>query len=130
MTADNAILSRSRPFPKHRLHRMNLPHFIFRPAIMLSLLCISCDSDDPALIAKKNAQATEITRLKGEIALLEEKLRNLPPDVSGELERRREEVAKQQAAIDGLEAGIREQEQRKNELQREFDAYKAKYGIN
>ncbi|HSP44201.1 MAG TPA: hypothetical protein VLO11_15100 [Luteolibacter sp.] len=109
---------------------MNLPHFIFRPAIMLSLLCISCDSDDPALIAKKNAQATEITRLKGEIALLEEKLRNLPPDVSGELERRREEVAKQQAAIDGLEAGIREQEQRKNELQREFDAYKAKYGIN
>ncbi len=109
---------------------MKLLNFISRPAIMVSLLCISCDKDDPALIEKKNAQASEITRLKGEIALLEEKLRNLPPDVSDELERKRGEVAKQQAAIDQLETGIREQEQRKNALQREFDAYKAKYGIN
>ena len=109
---------------------MKLPQIISLPAVMLSLLCVSCDKEDRALIEKKNTQATEITRLKGEIALLEEKLRNLPPDVSGELERKRKEVAKQQAVIDELEAGIRVQEQRKNELQREFDAYKAKYGIN
>lgn len=90
---------------------------------------VSCDREDPALLQKKNDQAKEIIRLKGEILILEEKVQNMPPDVSAELETRRKEIASQEAAIKDLEANVKELEQRKLELQREFDAYKGKYRL-
>ena len=97
--------------------------------ILLIPLCFASCGEDPKLIEKKNVQAAEITRLKGEVALVEEKLRNLPPDVSGELEAKRKEIAEQEAEIKKLEAEVQEREERKNALQRDFDAYKAKYKI-
>ena len=98
-------------------------------AIVATFFCVCC-GDDVELIEKKNSQAAEITRLQGEIALIEEKLRTLPPDLSGELESKRKEIAAQEAEIKQLEAKIREQEERKNALQQEFSAYRAKDKIN
>jgi peptidoglycan hydrolase CwlO-like protein len=97
--------------------------------LLIPLLFPSC-GEDPKLIEKKNTQDAEISRLKGEVALVEEKLKNLPPDVSEELQEKRKEISDQQAEIKKLEMEIQEQQERKNTLQREFDAYKAKYKIN
>lgn len=97
-------------------------------AILLVFSCCSC-GEDAVLVEKKNAQATEITRLKGEINLLEEKIKNLPPDVTEELEAKRNEIEEQKAVIKKLEAEVWDQEERKNDLQREFDIYRARYKI-
>lgn len=108
---------------------MNLIHSSAISTVLVAFLCVSC-KEDPALIEKKNSQAAEITRLKGEIELLEEKIKNLPPDVSDELETKRAEVTRQEARIKQLEVDVRGQEDVKNSIQREFDAYRAKYKIN
>lgn len=92
------------------------------------LLCASC-GEDPKLVEKHNRQQAEIARLKGEIALLEEKLKSMPPDVSQELETARKRSAEQSAAVAELEREVGELNQRKRALQSEFDSYRAKYQI-
>lgn len=95
---------------------------------MLSLMFVSC-GDDPVMVAKREQQKAEISKLKGELALIEEKLKNLPPDVSTELEEARELAAKQQSEVATLEKDVAALEERKRVLQGEFDAYKVKYQL-
>ena len=63
----------------------------------------SCDS--PELVRKRDQQSIEITKLKGELAIVEEKLKDVPPDRSKELATIEEE-AKIQAVIDLIDSGI------------------------
>lgn len=93
----------------------------------LSVLLISSCGDDPELVAKREKQRTEITRLKGEIAILEEKIKVMPPDVSEELEQAKERAKTQAEEIAKLESEVSALEARKRSLQDEFDKYRAKY---
>ncbi len=90
---------------------------------------VSC-GDDPQLVAKRESQKTEIARLSGELALIEEKLKNLPPDVSKELEAARAKADAQIVEVTRLESGLAQLEARRDDLKAEFDAYRAKYPIN
>lgn len=92
------------------------------------MLCISCE-DDPKLVEKQAQQNLEITRMNGEIVLLEEKIKNLPPDVSKELVQTEQQVKEQAAEVAKLEAEITELESRKRSMQSEFDSYRAKYQL-
>lgn len=94
----------------------------------LALCCASC-GDDPKLVAKREQQKAEISRLKGELALLEEKLKNLPPDVSEDLAKAKKESEVQTAEIASLETEVAALDARKRELQSEFDSYRAKYQL-
>jgi peptidoglycan hydrolase CwlO-like protein len=96
--------------------------------VLIALTCGSC-SDDPKLVEKREKQKAEITRLKGEVALIEEKLKNLPPDVSADLAKARKTSEQQTAEIAELEKEVAVLETRKRTLQNEFDAYRAKYQI-
>lgn len=81
------------------------------------------------MVAKSERQKAEISRLKGDLAIIEEKLKNMPPDVSGELEAARKKAEEQTVEINGLEAEIKELQSRKRALQGEFDSYRAKYQL-
>ena len=96
--------------------------------VLSAMLFCSC-GDDPALVEKRDKQRTEITRLKGEIALIEEKLKSMPPDVSGELESARKRSAEQMAEVETLEKEIAALETKKRAIQAEFDSYRAKYQL-
>lgn len=95
---------------------------------LIALSCASC-SDDPKLVEKREKQKAEITRLKGELALIEEKLKSLPPDVSSDLVEAQQLSEKQAAEVAGLEKEVEGLETRKRSLQGEFDAYRAKYQV-
>jgi chromosome segregation ATPase len=107
---------------------MKYPLSICLIPVFIALACVSC-GDDPQLVEKREKQKAEITRLQGELALIEEKLKTIPPDVSAELEAAKQEVATQIADIASLEEQVSALAAAKRSLQSEFDAYKAKYPI-
>lgn len=94
----------------------------------IALLCPSCH-DDPKLVEKREQQKAEIGRLKGELALIEEKLKNLPPDVSEQLPEAKAISEKQTAEIASLQTEVASLEARKRAMQSEFDAYRVKYQV-
>ena len=100
----------------------------FSLIVLIALSCASC-GDDPKLLEKREQQKAEITRLKGELALIEEKLKNLPPDVSTDLTEAKKLSDKQTAEVAELEKEVAGLDARKRLLQSEFDAYKAKYEL-
>jgi peptidoglycan hydrolase CwlO-like protein len=94
--------------------------------LLISVLLTSC-GDDPAMVEKREKQKTEISRLKGELNLIEEKLKNIPGDVSEELTKARKDAEQQAEEIAKLEAEITALDTRKRTLQSDFDSYRAKY---
>lgn len=96
--------------------------------LFVTLVSVSC-SEDPVMVEKREKQRAEITRLKGELALIEEKLKNLPPDVSGELDTLKKVSVKQLAEVEKLEAEVAELELRKRGIQKEFEDYQIKYKV-
>lgn len=96
---------------------------------MLALALASCGGDDPELVEKLEKQKAEVTRLRGELALIEEKLKYVPEDVSGELAKAEDQAEEQAGEIGRLEDEIASLQERKSSLQEEFDAYRQKYQI-
>lgn len=96
--------------------------------LLLALLAPSC-KDDPALVQKREEQKAQIARLKGDLLIVEEKLKNLPPDVSGELAEVKQLADKQNTEIAALESEVSTLEAKKRALQGEFDTYKVKYQV-
>lgn len=97
-------------------------------AVLLTLFCASC-SDDPKLVEKREQQKAEISRLKGELALIDEQLKSLPPDVSTDLAEAKQLSGKQSAEVAALETEVAALDAKKRALQKEFDAYQAKYRV-
>lgn len=100
----------------------------FSLLILIALFCASC-SDDPKLVEKREKQKAEITRLKGELALIEERLKSLPPDISKDLAEARQLSEKQTVEVAALEKEVAVLDAKKRSLQGEFEAYRAKYQV-
>jgi cell division protein FtsB len=97
-------------------------------AALLMMASASC-GDDPKLVEKREQQKAEITRLKGEIALIDEKLKNLPPDVTSQLVDAKAAAEKQAAEVAALEREVGDLDARKRALEKEFDTYRVKYPV-
>ncbi len=95
-------------------------------AVFAAVLC-SCDS--PEAVRKRDQQALEITKLRGELAVLEERLKSLPPDRTADLSAIEEETKKQQEEITKLEGEIKDLEAKRESVKKEFEEYKRKYVI-
>ncbi len=106
---------------------MTSPKPLYVLAAIVAVSCTSCE--DPKLVAKRDQQKAEITRLKGEVALIEEKLKSLPPDVSTELADAKKLSAKQNAEVESLQTEIAGLETKKAELEKEFQSYQIKYQV-
>jgi chromosome segregation ATPase len=100
------------------------------PLILAGLPMIlgSC-RENPELVRQREEQRAEIKRLGGEIALLEERLKDIPNVREEDLSKAREEVATQEREIVRLEEDISGLELRKRQLEKEFAAYKVKYRV-
>jgi Skp family chaperone for outer membrane proteins len=105
---------------------MTSPSPLHLLAAIVAISCASC-GDDPKLVEQRDKQKAEITRLKGELALIDEKLKTLPPDVSDELAEAKKLSAKQTAEVEALQTEVAALEEKKSALQSEFDAYQVKY---
>lgn len=107
---------------------MRFSRYSYSLVALLALALASC-GEDPKLVEKREKQRAEITKLKGEVALIEEKLKNLPPDVSSDLAEAKAASEKQNAEVAALESEVAALDARKRSLQGEFDAYRTKYQV-
>lgn len=98
----------------------------FLVIVLTSICCASC-KEDPELVAKRDKQRLEISRLREELEVMDEKLKTLPPDVSADLEKAELRAKEQAAEVARLEAEITDLQFRKRTIQAEFDSYRAKY---
>ena len=103
-------------------------YYFYSVVVLLALSCVSC-GDNPELVEKREKQKAEIVRLTGELTLIDEKLNNMPPDVTAELVEAKLLAVKQSAEVADLEIEIERLTARKISLLAEFEAYKAKYQI-
>lgn len=102
---------------------------LYRPwplAALLVLAITSCD-DDPALIEKREKQRAEVIKLKGEIALIEERIKSMPADVSEELTAAKQVAAENAAEVEKLETEVAALEAKRRSLQDDFDTYRIRY---
>lgn len=98
-------------------------------AIALSILCVSC-GEDPELVKKHGEQQAEIAKLRGELALVQERLKNIPQDRSADLENASTEAKKLEEERGRLTDEVAGLETEKKALQEKFEAYKRKYAVN
>ena len=68
-------------------------------AVLAAILLASCGGKDPRLVKKAADQQTEIARLRGELGLLDEQLKNLPQDRSAELAEARKTAEAEKAFL-------------------------------
>lgn len=97
--------------------------------IAVSLLFLSCDSEDSALIQRHGEQQAEIAKLDGELSLLQARLKNIPVDQSSELNNTIEEGEKLETELSQLKANVVSLEAEHKELTEKFEDYKRKYSI-
>lgn len=111
---------------------MNPPvRSIFCPALGLALatcFLTSC-GDDPQLVLKRDQQRAEITKLQSELAILQEKMGDIPPDRSREIEGMKKDVEDNRARIATLEGEIDSLEKEKAEVEKQHQAYRRKYVV-
>ncbi len=97
------------------------------PLALLLVLTLSSCSDDPEMVEKREKQRAEIIQLKGQLALLDERIKSMPPDVTEELAAAKLEAAKNVAEVDELEIEVAALEAKKRAVQAEYDAYRIRY---
>lgn len=98
---------------------------IFTAMVMLTC-CVSC-KQDPELVEKRAKQKAEIARLSGELSDMQDKINQMPPDVTEQLTEVRKQAETQAAEVTRLEAEVAALTKRKRAVQEEFDAYRVKY---
>jgi len=103
--------------------------FLTGKILAASLILSSCGGEDPKLVKRHGEQQVEIARLTGELALLQERLKNLPPDQSKELSKTVAESAKLEVERTRLEGEVVVLESEHKELLEQFEDYKRKYAI-
>lgn len=116
---------------KQSLHRAGVSatdkirwYFVFI-AVLASVSC----GEDPELVEKRDQQKKEITQLNSELAVVLERLKNIPPDVTQELAVAKLLEEKTSAEIESLESEIAVLEADKTSQQQKLQAYQMKYRL-
>lgn len=97
-------------------------------SVLLAAGLTSC-KEDPELVRKRDDQQAEITRLKGEVALLDEKLKEPVPDRTKDLAKAKEQIETQTAEIARIEKEIASLEAKKAAAEKDFADYRQKYTL-
>lgn len=107
---------------------MNPTSFQRAAALLLAVASVSC-GDDPELVRQRDEQKAEIRKLEGELAILQERIEQAPPDRGTDLLRLKEEALQNQQKIEALETEIAELEKRKVKIDADHQAYRRKYPV-
>ena len=97
-------------------------------AIALSIPLISCN-EDPELVRKRGEQEAEIAKLKGELAIMDERLKFMPEDKTADLEEAKRETKKLEEEHERLVGEVAGLEEENRKIQREYEEYKRKYVV-
>lgn len=97
-------------------------------AIAICMFVVSCN-EDPELVRKHGEQEAEIAKLKGEITLMEERLKYLPPDQSSELATAEQETRKLEAEHKQLADEVAKLESERDALKQQYEDYRRKYAV-
>ncbi len=89
-----------------------------------AFFCVSC-KEDPKIVEQRAKQKVEIARLNGDLAEVELGIRNLPPDLSSDLEKARRIAEEKTVEVMKLETEVSGLSARKRLLQAEFDTWRA-----
>lgn len=101
-----------------------------RPALLgLACMFVSSCGENPELQAKKEQQSAEIRKLDGELTIIQDKLAQMPPDRSFELNKLRQEAAANKEAVAALEAEVASLKTKKEGLEDDLKTYRSKYVI-
>ena len=105
-------------------------HPWLRPAAALALCAFfsSC-GDDPALVLKRDQQRAEITKLQSELAILQERMEQIPPDRSAEVAQLKQDAEANRGQIAELETEVAALEKEKAEIEKQHEAYRRKYVV-
>lgn len=95
-------------------------------ALVLCLAFSSC-SDDPELVRQREEQKVEISKLEGELAILEEKLEQVPKDRSEEVTTLKQDAETNRTKVAELESEIDALERKKADTEKQHEAYRRKY---
>ena len=103
---------------------------LLRPAgaLALCLAFVSC-SDDPELVRQREEQKVEISKLEGELAILDEKLEQVPPDRSAEVTQLKQDAETNRSQVAELEAEIEALERQKADIEKQHETYRRKYVV-
>lgn len=96
--------------------------------LTLTFTLASC-GDDPELVRKREEQRAEIQRLQGELAILQEKLKNAPADQSEELAKTEEEITQEQSKISSLETEIASLKDRRRDVEEKLKRFQREYPL-
>lgn len=105
---------------------MNTPRTII--PIVAALLISSC-GEDSELVKQHGEQEAELAKLRGELALVQERIKHVPTDQSAELKEAQEKRAKLEAELKALDTEIASLEEDKNKLEQEYEAYQRRYVV-
>jgi chromosome segregation ATPase len=81
------------------------------------------------LVRQREEQKVEISKLEGELAILDEKLEQVPKDRSSEVAQLKQDAETNRADVAGLEAEIESLERQKADLEKQHEAYRRKYVV-
>lgn len=98
-------------------------------AALTSLFLFSC-GDDPELVKKRGEQEAKIASLKGDLALIQERLKNLPEDKSEELAASKKETEILEEKRQKLATEVSSLQDERDRIQKEYDDYRRKYAVN
>jgi septal ring factor EnvC (AmiA/AmiB activator) len=84
---------------------------------------------DEEMVNKIQKQKVEITRLRDEIAVIEDEIKNFPPNIEAKLEESKKTNKRQSEEVARLEESIIELNRREIDLQNQYKIYCAKYKV-
>lgn len=92
-------------------------------------ICVALSScgDDPELVRKREEQKAEISKLNGELSILQEKMEQIPPDRSAKIEELKQQTEENRTQIAALESEIEALEKEKADVEKQHQAYRRKY---
>lgn len=111
-------------------HLSRIKHLSYLPLAVFTALALASCGDDPELVKKRGEQDAEIARLKGDLALIQEQLKNLPPDKSAELAASKRETDMLDAKRIKLAEEVSDLQDERDRIQKEYDDYRRKYAVN
>ncbi len=108
---------------------IRIPTSLRLSLVGLSVFALASCGDDPELVRKREEQRAEIRRLEGELAVLQEKMSDIPPDRSADLDKLKQEAEENKTRVASLEDEIADLEKEKQGVERELESYRRKYVI-
>lgn len=94
-------------------------------------ICVALNScsDNPELVRKRDEQRAEISKLNGELSVLQERMEQIQPDRSAKIEELKQKAEENRNQITALEAEVEALGKEKADVEKQHQTYRRKYAV-